>query len=208
MKVLFEDNDIIVVIKPRGIASEGAAGCAVDLLCEQTGGEIFPVHRLDRETAGIMVFAKNRRSAAVLSEAVRDKRFVKKYYAVFAGSLEEKSGEMVDLLFRDKQKNKSFVVKRMRKGVKEAKLTYRVLGENSGLSLAEVLLGTGRTHQIRVQFASRKHPLFGDSKYGGAAGEFALFAHSLSFEHPKTREWLEFSELPDVNEYPWNLFEY
>ena len=118
----------------------------------------------------------------------------------------EKSGVLKDLLFRDKQKNKTFVVKRERKGVRDASLEYEVMGEKNGNSLLDILLHTGRTHQIRVQFASRKMPLYGDGKYGGGSGKLALFAHTLEFSHPVSGEKLVFTAKPDTEDIPWNEF--
>ncbi len=181
----------------------------ISLLNEHIGGgaQAYPVHRLDRETAGIMVYAKNSKAAAMLSKQAEQNQIKKRYYAVVKGAPEEKSGVLKDLLFRDKQKNKTFVVKRERKGVREASLEYEVMGENGGLSLLNILLHTGRTHQIRVQFSSRKMPLFGDGRYGGGSGNLALFAHTLEFVHPVTNEKLTFSAKPDTDSDPWNKFD-
>ncbi|MBQ4603184.1 MAG: RNA pseudouridine synthase [Clostridia bacterium] len=153
-----------------------------------------------------MVFAKNAKSAAVLSKQIEQNTVKKRYYAVIKGVPEEKSGILKDLLFRDKQKNKSFTVKRMRKGVREASLEYVVIGENGGFSMVEILLHTGRTHQIRVQFSSRKMPLSGDGRYGGGSGNLALFAHTLEFSHPVSGEKMVFSDKPDMTAEPWNMF--
>ena len=166
----------------------------------------YPVHRLDRETSGIMVYAKTSFAAAALSKQAEQNKIKKRYYSVIQGCPSEKSGVLKDLLFRDKQKNKTYVVSRMRKGVRDASLEYSVIGENRGLSLLDILLHTGRTHQIRVQFASRKMPLVGDGRYGGGSGKLALFAHTLEFTHPKNGENLSFSAKPDFEEFPWNEF--
>ncbi len=212
MKILFEDNHIAVCLKPAGVLSQsGDGGDMISLLnahFEQNGekAEAFPVHRLDRETAGIMVYAKNAKSAAALSKQIEQNTVKKRYYAVIKGCPEEKNGVLKDLLFRDKQKNKSYTVKRMRKGVREASLEYEVIGENGGLSMLDILLHTGRTHQIRVQFSSRKMPLCGDGRYGGGGGSLALFAHTLEFNHPVSGEKLVFSDKPDMTAEPWNNF--
>ncbi len=214
MKILFEDKDIAVCVKPAGVISQ-SADSGNDMLSmlnehfEQAGenAKAYPVHRLDRETAGVMVYAKNSKSAASLSKQIEKNEIKKHYFAVIQGAPEEKSGVFKDLLFRDKQKNKTFVVKRERKGVRDASLEYEVIGENSGKSLVDILLHTGRTHQIRVQFASRKMPLFGDGKYGGGSGKLALFAHTLEFRHPASGEKLVFTAKPDTAEYPWNEFD-
>ncbi len=212
MKILYEDNQIIVCLKPAGVLSQNGEGeNMISLLNEHFlhNGEkcgAYPVHRLDRETAGVMVFAKNAKSAAALSKQIEQNTVKKRYYAVIKGVPEEKSGILKDLLFRDKQKNKSFTVKRMRKGVREASLEYEVVGENGGFSMVDILLHTGRTHQIRVQFSSRKMPLSGDGRYGGGSGNLALFAHTLEFSHPVSGEKMVFSDKPDMTAEPWNMF--
>lgn len=209
----FEDENIIVCLKPAGILSQGESGKdMISLLNEhfEAAGEkceAYPVHRLDRETSGLIVYAKNSRSAAKLSEQITKNEIKKHYYAVVRGTPEEKEGILKDLLFRDKQKNKSYVVKRKRAGVREASLEYKVIGEKDGMSLVDILLHTGRTHQIRVQFSSRKMPLIGDGKYGGGSGNLALFAHTLEFRHPTTGEQMKFSAVPDKEQFPWGLFD-
>lgn len=209
----FEDENIIVCVKPAGVLSQSSENgknmvSILNEYFESTGQkcEAYPVHRLDRETSGLIVYAKNSRSAAKLSEQIAKNEIKKHYYAVVKGAPEEKEGVLTDLLFRDKQKNKSFVVKRKRAGVREASLEYRVIGECDGLSLLDILLHTGRTHQIRVQFSSRKMPLVGDGKYGGGGGNLALFAHTLEFRHPATGEQMKFSALPETEEFPWKCF--
>lgn len=186
--ILHTAPEYLVCCKPAGVESEKQLP---RLLCEQTGEDfLYPVHRLDKETAGIMVFAKTKSAAAHFSEEIQENRFLKQYLAVVKGRLEEPQGTLTDLLFRDKQKNKSYPVKRMRKGVKQAVLSYTVLKELTveGIphSLVEVHLQTGRTHQIRVQFASRKHPLLGDKKYGGHPySHLCLLAKALTFVTPR-----------------------
>ncbi len=209
MTVLYEDDALIVCVKPAGALSEKSEKPnMISMIASHTGAEPYPVHRLDRETGGVMVYAKTKQAAAALSEQIRQGSFEKRYLAVAQGVFEEKSGEMTDLLFRDKLKNKTFVVDRERAGVKTAKLEYAVLDEKNGFSLAEILLHTGRTHQIRAQFSSRKHPLYGDRKYGGCSGDLALFAYSLEFTHPLSGEKLKLEYLPDFSIPPWNIFEY
>ncbi|MBR6004787.1 MAG: RluA family pseudouridine synthase [Clostridia bacterium] len=209
MTVIFEDGALIVCVKPAGALSEKSEKPnMVSMIEEHTGAEPFPVHRLDKETGGVMVYAKTKQAAAQLSEQIRQGSFRKRYLAVLCGSIESKSGELNDLLFRDKLKNKTFVVDRRRAGVKTAKLEYRIIDENNGYSLADILLYTGRTHQIRAQFSSRKHPLYGDRKYGGCAGDLALFAYSLEFTHPVSGKKLKFEHLPDFTLPPWDMFEY
>ncbi len=212
MKILFEDNFLAVCLKPAGILSQSGDGNdMISMLNKHFAengekAEAFPVHRLDRETAGLMVYAKNSKAAAALSKQAEQNQIKKRYYAVVKDIPAEKSAVLKDLLFRDKQKNKTYVVNRMRKGVREASLEYEVIGENGSMALLDILLHTGRTHQIRVQFASRKMPLYGDGRYGGGGGSLALFAHTLEFTHPKSGERLSFSEKPDMSLEPWNKF--
>ena len=213
MNVLFEDNEIIVLVKPVGIPSEdtpnGERGI-LDLLKNQQGlSDVFLLHRLDRNVGGVMVFAKTKKSAAHISKQIQENTFKKTYFAVVDGVIEEKQGIYKDLLFKDSTKKRSYVVNRMRKGVKEASLEYIVLSENENKSLVKVTLHTGRTHQIRVQFSSRKTPLTGDIKYGSKDRncDIALFSHSITFNHPVTNELLTFTALPYKINYPWKLFE-
>ena len=211
MIILYEDNEIIVCVKPSGMQSQGGKTDAVAYLNNyfaENGSDAtaYPVHRLDKETSGVMVFAKTAKSAAELSKQISNNEMKKHYFAVINGSPEEKSGVLKDLLFHDRQKNKTYTVKRSRKGVKEASLEYSTVSEKDGFSLLDILLHTGRTHQIRVQFASRKIPLYGDGKYGGGSGKLALVAYKLEFRHPSTHEKTTFVSEPDKNEYPWNLF--
>lgn len=209
MTVLFEDSALIVCVKPAGALSEKSEKTnMVSMIAEHTGAEPYPVHRLDKETGGVMVYAKTKQAAAQLSEQIKQGSFKKRYLAVLCGIVENKSGELNDFLFRDKLKNKTFVVDRQRAGVKTAKLEYRIIDENNGYSLADILLHTGRTHQIRAQFSSRKHPLCGDRKYGGCAGDLALFAYRLEFTHPVSGKKLKYEFLPDFTLPPWNMFQY
>lgn len=202
MEILFEDNDIIVCIKPVGVVSQSDSNgkeSMITLLEEITGREVYPLHRLDRQVGGVMVYAKNKISAGVLSKDIAERNFKKEYIALVHGTPETAKGQMVDLLFKDSKKNKTYVVNRKRQGVKEASLEYQVLNNKDGLSAVRILLHTGRTHQIRVQFASRKMPLTGDRKYG-AKDEFkniGLWSYRITFTHPKTKEALTFSRLPE-----------
>ena len=211
MTILYEDSEIIVCIKPSGMMSQGGKSDCVSYLNgyfskNNVNATAYPVHRLDKETSGVMVFAKNGKSAAGLSKQISDNEMKKHYLAVINGSPEKKSGVLKDLLFHDRQKNKTYTVKRTRKGVKEASLEYRTVAESENLSLLDILLHTGRTHQIRVQFSSRQLPLYGDGKYGGGSGKLALFAYKLEFRHPATHEEMVFTSEPNQSEYPWNLF--
>ena len=201
ISVLFEDAHIIVVEKPPFLVCESTAkkdGLA-DLLEERTGGYIGTVHRLDRGVGGVMVYAKSPVAAAKLSAAVQARELKKEYLAVVRGTPSPDRGEMRDLLFHDRRQNKTFVVERQRAGVKEALLEYDTVerittARDEECSLVHVLLHTGRTHQIRVQFASRGHSLLGDGKYGarGDNRQIALFATRLAFLHPVTRKKMEF----------------
>ena len=213
MKILFEDNDIIVLVKPVGVPSEdtknGEKGILNLLKTENNLTDVFLLHRLDRNVGGVMVFAKNKKSAACISKQIQENTFKKTYLAVTDGVIEEKQGIYKDLLFKDSSKNRSFVVNRMRKGVKVASLEYEVLSEIENKTLVKVTLHTGRTHQIRVQFSSRKTPLCGDVKYGSKdkQSDIALFSHSITFTHPVTNEFLTFTGYPNKINYPWELFE-
>ncbi|MBO4342091.1 MAG: RluA family pseudouridine synthase [Clostridia bacterium] len=204
--IVYSCGSFAVCIKPRGLVSQGSEKSAVTLLEEQTGSPVYPVHRLDRETEGLMVFALSQKAAAKLSAAIQQGAFSKEYLAVIKGRPESSSGIYEDLLLRDKLKNKTYVVSRKRAGVKEAKLEYTLLEEKEGLSLCRIKLRTGRTHQIRVQFASRGTPLYGDGKYGGGSGDLALYAFSLSFPDPETGKRVNFVSSPCVNNSPWSLF--
>ena len=161
MEILFYDHDLAVCVKPVGLDSEAQVPAE---LKKTLGGEIFPVHRLDKNVGGVMVYARTKQAAAALSKAVQDGAMVKEYVAMVHG-LPPESGDWEDLLWKDSRKNKVFVVRQMRKGVKAAKLAYRVLEEATPLTLVHIRLYTGRSHQIRVQFASRGFPLAGDHKY-------------------------------------------
>lgn len=198
IEILYQDNDIIVCIKPAGLLSEGEGeDSLLTVLSAQCGGQVFPVHRLDRGAAGLMVFARNSKAAAGLSRAVQEKQLKKEYFARVSGVPAEKEGEMTDFLFKDSRKGKVFAVKRPRKGVREARLTYRVLWQDGDSSLVRVALDTGRTHQIRVQFSSRGMPLWGDGKYGSRVkGELALFSCGLGFPHPRTGKRMEWEAKP------------
>lgn len=200
MEILYEDAHVVVCVKEAGVASELSPGGndMVTLLRADGRKEIFPVHRLDTATTGVMVYAKTKEAAAFLSREIAESRFSKEYAALVHGVPAEPEGTWEDLLYRDKQKNKSYVVKRERKGVKKAKLSYELIetktAEKGVFSLVSVKLFTGRTHQIRVQFASRGLPLAGDGKYGAADNikRLGLQCVRLSFVHPATKERLSF----------------
>ncbi|MBQ7328861.1 MAG: RNA pseudouridine synthase [Oscillospiraceae bacterium] len=180
MEILFENRDFVACVKPVGLDSESQVPGA---LREQLGGEIFPLHRLDKNVGGVMVFARNKKAAAELSAAITKDEMVKEYVALVHGT-PPAEGDWEDLLFKDSRKNKVFVVKRQRAGVKAARLTYQLIkaGERS---LVHIRLYTGRSHQIRVQFSSRGFPLVGDHKYGSRdeRKEPMLFSRRISFPY-------------------------
>ena len=199
--ILYQDNSILICVKRPGLLSQGAPGGETDLfsqLREQAGGAVYPVHRLDRGVGGVMVLARAQAAAAALSRSVQSGQLVKEYLCFVSGCPEAAQGVFQDLLFHDSSRNKTFVVRRTRKGVKEASLAYRVLGASQGRSLVRVRLHTGRTHQIRIQFASRGMPLLGDRKYGGAPGPgIALWSYHLTFPHPLTGSAMDFCQAPE-----------
>jgi len=204
---LYCDKDIAVCIKPLGKDSEKDMPA---LLCAQFGvTEAYCVHRLDMAVGGVMVYALNKKAAAGLSNQIAGQQMKKEYLAIVQGCPEERRGTLRDLLFRDKAKNKSYVVKRKRAGVKDAELEYDCIESKEDKTLVHILLHTGRSHQIRVQFSSRKMPLVGDVKYGSVYRDcpISLWSHALSFRHPASGEPIHFEHLPEA-EYYWKEFEY
>ena len=182
--ILYEDAQILVCVKPRGILSAPDASgkpSMAELLAPRT---VYPVHRLDREAGGLMVFAKTVQSAAALSAEIQAGTFQKEYLA-FCEGRPPQEGIWEDLLYHDRGKNKTYIVKRRRAGVKDARLSFRLLYSfEDRCSLSAIRLFTGRTHQIRVQFASRGFPLCGDRKYGAKSrGKLALFSWKLTFPY-------------------------
>ena len=192
MEILYSDKGIAVCIKPIGLDSEAEVPTA---LKEQLGGEIFPIHRLDKNVGGVMVYARTKQAAAALSKAVQEGTMVKEYVAMVHGTPTE-SGDWSDLLFKDSSKNKVFVVKKERKGVKKARLEFKTLrsGEDS---LVRIRLHTGRSHQIRVQFSSRGFPLVGDHKYGSRDDKKEPMLFSCCITFPWKGEDKRFEALPD-----------
>ncbi len=208
IEILYEDEHLIFAVKPVGVLSQKGDGENMIDLLSAGRGEVYPVHRLDTAVGGVMVFAKTSQAAAKLSALVSRNEIEKQYLAVLQGVPEKSGDTLVDLLFKDSRKNKSFVVNRERKGVKKASLEYSLIKAEGGLSLVKVRLHTGRTHQIRVQFASRKLPLLGDGKYGSKCNKcsVALWSHSLSFVHPYTKKEIGFTAFPPSDRFPWNIF--
>ncbi len=188
MEILYQDRDLLVCIKPVGLDSEHQLPAAL-------GEAVYPVHRLDKNVGGVMVYARTKAAAAALSKAIQEGAMVKEYVALVHGTPPE-SGTFEDYLFKDSRKNKVFVVKKQRSGVKFAKLSYQLVQPGEP-SLVAVRLYTGRSHQIRVQFASRGYPLVGDRKYG-ARDDFAapmLYSFRLTFPWQGTQR--SFASCPD-----------
>lgn len=203
--ILSLDESLVVCLKPPGTDSEKDMPA---LLCAQLGvAEVFCVHRLDKSVGGVMVYALGKAAAAELSRQIGGGMFWKEYLAVVHGRPEADTDTLRDLLFYDRARGKSYVITRKRAGVKDASLSYRVLAEADNLSLLAVRLHTGRTHQIRVQFAARKMPLAGDRQYGSPLRgcPVALWSRALGFAHPVSSEPVCFEALPP-GDYPWNLF--
>ena len=192
MEILFHDPDIAVCVKPVGMDAEHDVP---DALARELGGSIYPVHRLDKNVGGVMVYARSARAAADLSRAVQNGQMIKEYVALVHGTPPE-TGALTDLLFKDSRKNKVFVVKKQRAGVKEARLVYRVLASGAE-SLVHIRLYTGRSHQIRVQFSSRGFPLVGDHKYGSRAKQTEPMLCSCRITFPFKGRTVSFSSLPD-----------
>ena len=220
MKILYEDKYLLVCEKPVGVESQRSSKGGEDMLSllekyrAEKGEEAFVglVHRLDTATGGAMIYSKRADMTGKLSALVQSTEYKKKYLAVVHGEPEVKSGEMRDLLFHDKMKNKSYVCDKKRAGVKEAILNYRALStiskeDGNKLSLVEIELVTGRTHQIRVQFASRKMPLVGDGKYGSRDNQanMTLWSHRVEFTHPHTKKAIVAESEPPKS-YPWDIF--
>lgn len=210
MELLYVDESIVVCIKPARVLSTDEPGGLPELVRQALGNpkeDIRTVHRLDRVVSGVMVLARNAAAASELSRQMRENVFQKEYLAVLHGVPEDMDGTLTDLLYRDKARRMTMVAKEPGKNVRQAVLDYRVLGTSKNLSKVLIRLHTGRTHQIRVQFASRGLPLVGERKYseGEDPCEIALWSHKVCFIHPKTGEKVEFSQEPP-QVYPWTLF--
>lgn len=206
MEILYCDNAVIVCVKPAGVLSTDEPGGLPSLVREALGdttADVRTVHRLDRAVSGLIILARGARAASELSRQIRDGDFEKEYLAVVHGNPPDR-GELRDLLWRDKARKMTFVAEHPAKGVQEAALDYETCGRGEGMSLVRIRLHTGRTHQIRVQFASRGYPLYGERKYSQAPDDcpLALWSHMLGFRHPETGERLRFSQQPPAF-YPW-----
>ena len=209
MELIYVDDDILVCLKPARVLSTDEPGGVPDLArqaLDNPNADVRTVHRLDRVVAGLMVLARNAKAASELSRQIRDNEFQKEYLAVVHGNPEQEAGTLRDLLGRDKARKMTFVALEPAKGVQEAVLDYQVLGNKEDMSRVRIQLHTGRTHQIRVQFASRNMPLVGERKYSELDDpcEIALWSYRIGFTHPKTGKKMEFSHLPPEI-YPWTV---
>ena len=209
-QILHQDDSFLVCLKPVRVRSTDEPGGMPELCRNALGNpkaDVRTVHRLDQVVSGLMVLARGAKAASELSRQIREDEFGKEYLAVVHGVPEEKSGTLVDLLWRSKPERKTYVVTEPAKDVQEAILDYEVLETVDGFSKVRILLRTGRTHQIRCQFSSRNLPLVGDRKYSLNEDEceIALWSHRLQFTHPRTGARLDFIA-PAPDEYPWNLF--
>ena len=219
--ILYEDNHIIVVMKPQNLAScpdESGDENLLDMLkgyikaTYSKPGNVYVglVHRLDRPTGGVMVFAKTSKAAGRLGEQMKTGDFEKKYLAVLNGAPHEEVGTLKNWLKKNTVNNMVYLAPQGTEGAKLASLDYRILQKEEELALAQIKLHTGRSHQIRVQMAGIAHPVYGDMRYGGERaqkGKLALWAYSLSFTHPVTKERLLFLCEPPKSETPWKKFD-
>ena len=219
--ILYEDNHLIVVLKPQMTAccpdesgDDNLFDCVkryIKTAYDKPGNVYLGlIHRLDRPTGGVMVFAKTSKAAARLSEQMKSGGFEKKYLAVLCGSPLKNSGTLVNYLRKNQLTNTVYVCTESEEGAKFASLGYNILERSGGLCLADITLHTGRTHQIRVQTAAINCPVYGDMRYGGdkaVKGKLALWAYSIKFPHPVTGETLRFEIEPPKEERPWNLFD-
>ncbi len=218
--VIYEDNHILVCIKPQNVPTQEDISKDKDMLTMvkeyikekyDKKGNVYVglVHRLDRPTGGVMVFAKTSKSASRLCEQIKIKDFSKKYFAVVYGKPRIKSDFLVNYLKKDERRNKVQVVPKKAKDAKKAELLYNVIKTKNNLSLIDVNLYTGRSHQIRVQLANIQNPIYGDNKYGSGINKgknLALWAYHLSFIHPTTKQELSFTACPPTKDLPWEYF--
>ncbi len=208
MELIYQDDHIVVAVKPPRVLSTDEPGGMPELVRQALGTQdVRTVHRLDRVVSGLMVLARNAHAASELSRQIREDQFDKEYVAVVHGHPAENSGELRDLLLRNKQERKTYIVDAPGKGVQEAILQYRVTGTTDTFTRVRIRLITGRTHQIRAQFSGRGLPLVGERKYAVLEDlcEIALWSYRLAFTHPVTGAPMEFIlEPPKV--YPWTEF--
>ena len=209
MELIYCDADIVVCVKPPRVLSTDEPGGVPELVrlaLGDPGADVRTVHRLDRVVSGLMVLARSASAAAELSRQIREQTFSKEYLAVVHGHPTEQRGTYRDLLQRNKQERKTYVVTKMEKGVQEAILTYQVQSATEELTRVRIQLQTGRTHQIRAQFSGRGMPLVGDRKYSLLEDEceIALWSCRLAFSHPVTGEQMGF-ELEPPAVYPWTV---
>lgn len=207
MELIHVDRDIVVCIKPPRVLSTDEPGGLPDLVREALGdpnANIRTVHRLDRVVSGLMVLARTKKSASELSRQIRDGEFDKEYLAVLHGIPSEEQGTLRDLLLRNKEEKKTYVVQESGKDIQEAILNYELLSKTEAFSKVRIELVTGRTHQIRAQFSGRNLPLVGDQKYSRFQDEceIALWSHKIVFNHPYTGKRMEFIQEPPAV-YPW-----
>ena len=209
MELIYLDKEIVVCVKPPRVLSTDEPGGLPELVRQALGdphADVRTVHRLDRVVSGVMVLARSAAAASELSRQIREDQFTKEYLAVLHGCPEADSGTLRDLLYRDKARRMTMVASHPGKGVQEAVLDYQLLHNAGDISRVRVHLRTGRTHQIRVQFASRGMPLVGERKYATLDDpcEIALWSHKIGFFHPAIGERVEFSQEPPEG-YPWTL---
>lgn len=209
MDIIYQDKDIIVCVKPPRVLSTDEPGGVPDLIRQELGdpdANVRTVHRLDRTVSGLMVLARRSKAASELSRQIREGEFYKEYVAVLHGTPDENAAELRDLLLRNKQERKTYIVSEPGKDVQEAILSYQVLNRAQDLTRVRIQLHTGRTHQIRAQFSGRGLPLVGDRKYGvpDESSEIALWSYRLAFNHPYSGKPMEFM-LEPPSAYPWSI---
>jgi 23S rRNA pseudouridine1911/1915/1917 synthase len=220
--ILYEDNHLLIVVKPPNMPTQADDSMDLDILTalkedikqrysKQGSVYLGLVHRLDRPVGGVMVFAKTSKAASRLSESVRSRNFGKCYWAIVHGTPNNPQDKLVHYLLKDTKTNIVTAVGKKHPEAKEAILEYKTIGSTNGLSLVYVQLHTGRSHQIRVQFATIGCPLYGDQRYGAHVNQIgqqiALWSAELSFEHPTLKERLTFFSSPPITTYPWNAWE-
>ena len=210
MELLYQDEALVVAVKPAGVRSTDEPGGMPELVRQtlgDPGADVRTVHRLDQVVSGLMVLARSAQAASILSRQVREGGFGKDYLAVCHGVPQPSAGRMRDLLTRDKAERKTYVTHTPGKGVQEAVLDYVNLKTLQDLSLVQIRLQTGRTHQIRCQFSSRDLPLVGDRKYSTLPDDcpIALWSWRLAFSHPLTGQAVSFTKLPPEID-PWTRF--